>query len=756
MFHSSYSPRTPRRAGLPLWLLALVLAGCGGGSGSPSSPSGPPAPPLTIDTSALPDGQAGKAYSVTLHTSGGRAPTSWALSGGALPAGLALDATSGVLSGTPSDTTPGTPLTFTVTDSSLPVRSASVTLPIRISPAEITVTISPARAALTVNQTLTLIASTNDYAGVSWSVSASGGSIKPATSDTGAAVTFTPAGTAGAYTLTATSRTDPDQSASVTIGVTDLAGVYTYHNDLARDGVNAREFALTTTTVRTGTFGKLFSCSVDGAVYAQPLWVANLGVGGARRNVFFVATAHDSLYAFDADLSPCTQLWHASLIDAAHGAHAGETTVPVGTSNYSVGQGVGDITPEVGVIGTPVIDPGRATLYVVSKSMDATGTSFYQRLHAIDLATGNEKSGSPAVIAASYPGAGGIIQFSPRMQNQRAGLALLGGTIYVAWGSHEDARPWYGWIAQYTYSGAGFTQSSALNTTPNSGGTGGGIWMAGGAPAADNTGSLYVITGNGPFDAASNAIPNNDYGDSFLQLNGALGVTSWFTPTDQSVENSNDLDFGSGGSALVLNLSSGPVRHLVAGGGKDGTLYLLNGDAMGGLGDGSARQYFPVGSGGFHGIFATPAFWNNTLYLAAVNQPMLAFAFDPGTALFNTTAISQSPTTYGFGGSGPSISASGPAANGIVWGVDTRNYCTPPATGCGPAVLHAYDASSLASELWNSSMVVADTAGNAVKFVVPTIANGKVYLGTRGNNAGGPSGSTSTAGEVDVYGLKPD
>jgi hypothetical protein len=705
---------------------------------------------LSITTTSLPNGQVRSVYSATLAATGGAVPYTWTLTGGALPSGLAL-ASSGTISGTPAATAAGIPLTFAATDSGSPAQTKSVTLKMTVTLANGSVAISPARAGLAVTQTLTVVATTNDPAGVTWSMSPTGGSFNPTTSASGANVTFTAPATAGVYAVTATSVTDPSQSASITVGVTDLAGVYTYHNDLGRDGANIREYALTPTNVNTKTFGKLFSCTVDGAVYAQPLWVANLSVGGARHNVLFVATAHDSLYAFDADQSPCMQLWQVSLIDANHGATAGETTVPSGIPGYLVGYGSGDIAPEVGVIGTPVIDPVSGILYVVSKSMNAAGTMFYQRLHAIDLTTGNEKSGSPVAISATYPGTGdggSSDTFLPRTQNQRAGLALVSGSVYIAWASHEDVLPYYGWIAAYTYSDAAFTQSSVLNVTPNAGE--GGIWMSGGAPAADNNGNLYVITGNGSFDVTNTSGPRDDYGDSFLQLNSGLGISSWFSPSDQLNDAAIDHDFGAGGAAVVLNLSTGPLQHLVVGGGKDGALYVLNGDSLGGSGDGNARQVFNVNGP----IFATAAFWNNTLYIGPVDAVIQAYAFNPATNLFNTTVASTTPTAYGYPGATPSVSASGPTSNGIVWAIDSTNYCTKQSPGCGPAVLHAYAATNLATELWNSSM--GDAAGNPVKFTVPTVANGKVYVGTRGNNTGGVYGSTSTSGEVDVYGLKPN
>ncbi len=710
---------------------------------------------LSITSSALPSAQVGKAYTTTLSAMGGKTPYTWGLASGALPAGLALNTATGVLSGTPTVTAAGIPLTFTVSDASTPAQSQSVSLALNVSPATITVSISPRRAALTITQTLTLVASTNDYAGVVWSASSAAAGLSTHSSASGTPIVLTAPSDAGVYTVTATSVTDTTQSAVITIGVSDLAGMYTQHNDLARDGANTHEYALTPGSVNTTSFGKLFSCSVDGAVYAQPLWVANLNIGGTQHNLLLIATAHDSLYAFDADAIPCNTLWHANLIDTGHGASAGETSVPSGSGTSYIGQGFADITPEVGVIGTPVVDPQAGIVYIVSKSMNAAGTAFFQRLHAIDMVTGTEKSGSPVLLSGTFPGSGGggsSVAFSARQQNQRPGLVLAAGTVYVGWGSHEDAAPWYGWLMGYHYNGVAFSAAGVFNAAPNHASPhgGAGIWMSGGAPAVDSNGNLYVTTGNGLFDVTNTGGSHNDYGDSFLQLTATLGVSSWFTPSDQASDDANDDDFGAGGAALVINLPSGPLRHLVVGGGKDGTLYLLNGDSMGGLGDGNALEAFNVG----FPIFATSAFWNNNLYLAPAGGAMRAYAFDPGSDRFNAVPSSQSPGVFAWPGATPSVSAAG-SSNAIVWGLDTSHFCTPSAK-CGPAVLHAYAATALGTELWNSSMIAADAGGNAVKFTLPTVANGRVYVGTRGNNTGGAPGSTSSNGEVDVYGLKPN
>jgi hypothetical protein len=621
----------------------------------------------------------------------------------------------------------------------------------------ISVAMSATYAGLTTTQKASFAAVTNDPAGVTWSITPGAGLFDQKVSHSGELVSLTAANTPGVYTVTATSLTDGTKSASTTVAVTDLPGVYTYHNDAARDGANDREYLLTPANVNSARFGKLFSCVTDGAIYTQPLWAANLEIGGAKHNAVFVATQHDGLFAFDADANPCVQLWSANLIDAAHGATAGESTVPSGGPGYLVGNGAGSITPETGVTGTPVIDPATATLYVVSKSMEPGG-AFHHRLHAIDMLSGAERSGSPVTISASYPGTfegGSTVSFNDRQQLQRAGLALVNGTVYVAFAAHEDTRPYYGWVMGYRYDGSAFTRTAVFNVTPNAGE--GGVWMSGGAPAADQAGNLYLLTGNGTFDASTpGPLANNDYGDSLLQLSGSLAVLQYFTPSDQALGVSEDQDFGSGGAAVLVNLPAGsPVAHLITGGGKDGNLYVLNPDALGGYGDAGAWQELAIGGP----IYSTPAFWNNNLYIAGVYAPVIAYQLDPATALFSQ-ASSAGLSGSGYYGRTPSVSAAG-ATNGIVWALNSKEVCninmlsgTPYHTTCGPAVLEAYDASNLGNLLWSSATVAADSAGNSVRNAVPTIANGKVYIGTRGNNAGGGYGSTTASGQLDVYGLR--
>ena len=634
---------------------------------------------LTITTTSLPNGLEGTSYTATLAATGGTTPYSWTQNSGSLPTGLSFNASTATISGTPTATASATPLTYTVTDASSPVQTKSVPLTMTISTSSITVSVSPRGAGLVTGQTLSITPTTSDSGGVNWTATGSSctgsacGTFSSTTSLTGVAVTYTAPGTAGVYTVTATSASNGITAASVAVGVTDLAGVTTYHNDLARDGSNTQEYALNPTNVATSTFGKLFSCTVDEAVYAQPLWVPNLTINGVKRNVVFVATQNDSLYAFDADnnTTPCTPLWQVSLLDSNHGGTAGETSVPSSGTNHLVGYGNGDIAPEVGVTGTPVIDPSTNTLYVVSKSVIASGPTFFQRLHGIDLLTGNEKYSGPVNIAATYPGTGDngtTTTFVAREENQRCGLALVNGVVYIAWAAHEDDAPYYGWIIGYNAGSptqSTLTQAYVFNDDPNKGL--GGIWMSGGAPSADASGNLYVITGNGVFDATSGTAPNNDYGDSFLELTGSLSVEQYFTPSDQSTDNMNDQDFGAGGAAVLADLpanGSNPT-HLVVGGGKDGALYLLNRDPskMGGSGDSNAWQRVQLNSG----IFSTGAFWNDNFYLATYQGKLVQYTLNPSTAKFGTTAASSSSEYFGLTGASPSVTSMPDNSNGIVW-----------------------------------------------------------------------------------------
>lgn len=624
------------------------------------------------------------------------------------------------------------------------------------TPQTTTVTISPVRASVTATtqtQQFTSSATT-----VTWSVDGVvGGNTTVGTiSTTGL---YTPPATGGNHSVTATSGTS---QASATVAVTSLTGVLTYHNDAARDGINALEFGLTPATVTTATFGKLFSCTVDGAVYGQPLWVKGLTIGGGVHNVIFVATQNDSAYAFDADANPCVTYWHVSLLDTLHGGTSGEKPV---TWN-DVGYCYGDVYPQVGVTSTPVIY--NNTIYLVSASEKGatnsgncanTTATFFHRLHALALLTGSEVFDAPVTIAASVPGTGdgsvnGMVSFNSQLQHQRAGLAEYGGTIFLGFASHEDATPYHGWLLGYQASDVQ-EQVAVFNSTPNGlNGADGGFWAGGGAPAVGLTGDLFVATGNGVFDEAPPP-PDHDYGDSVLRLHSMTGstpngenlsVAGWFTPFDQLTLAENDTDLGSGSPVLLpTQTTKGLPAYLLVQVGKDGNVYLINRNNMGQYNASNNDQIVQTFAGPVNGLWGMPALWENNLYVGGEDDSLRQFVFDPASGQFSPSVASLSSHAFGYPGTTPSVSSNG-GSNGIVWTIDASlyGYATPnasvncsvvpvPAACAGPAILHAYDAGNLAIEYWNSAMAAnsRDRAAEAVKFVPPTIANGKVYVATR-------------------------
>jgi len=727
---------------------STAYVGFTGGSGSLTAvqdilkwnfvPASGGAPSLLITTTSLPNGQVGIAYNAALSATGGTAPYRWSFTSGTLPTGLSLNASTGAITGTPTQSVTNSPLTFQVVDSANHSMSLNFTLTIGAS-GGVTVSISPKRAGLTITQTLSVTATTNDAAGVNWS--ATGGGLSAGSSLSAVPVTYTPPATAGSYTITATSVSNGTISASITVGVTDLAGVLTYHNDLSRDGANTREYTLTPSLVKTSTFAKLFSCTADGAIYAQPLWVPNVSIGGGRHNIIIAATMRDSVYAFDADVSPCVTYWHMTLIPS------GET--------YGSYEDVGseNARPDIGILGTPVIDGGAGTVFVVTKTK-TTSTTYFQRLHALSLSDGSERTNSPVQIdrSISVPGnceGGSSVSFNPLRENQRPGLALVNGVVYISWASHGDNDPYHGWIMGYN--AANLSPVAVYNTSPNAAESlpycRAGIWMAGGAPAADSSNNLYLLTGNGIWNGT------NAFGDSALKFSTSSGLTvaDWFTPYNQLNLDGNDFDVGSGGAAVLID-SSGPHPQLLIGGGKEGILYVLDRTNMGHNhpSDNSQIVQTLTVTGG---TFSTPAFWKNTLFHIGTNTSGKAYTFNPSASTFTAGWTSQTAESFGPRGATPSVSANG-NSNGIVWVIDASNYGTTTQIAAGPAILRAYDATNLATEFWNSSMVAGDKAGNAVRFTVPTVANGKVYIGTRGNDTA--NGSGTVFGEIDVYGLKPN
>jgi outer membrane protein assembly factor BamB len=430
-------------------------------------------------------------------------------------------------------------------------------------------------------------------------------------------------------------------------------------------------------------------------------------------NVVFAATEHDSVYAFDADTG--SALWHVSLLAA------GET--------LSDAHGCEQVVPNIGITSTPVIDRGagaHGVLYVVAMSKDGS-SNYHQRLHALDLATGAELLNGPVEITATYPtAAGGTTTFSPGQYEERAALLLANGTIYTSWTSHCDISPYFGWII--AYSASTLARTAVLNVAPNGGGAGPSIWMSGGGPAADPAGNLYLLTANGAFETTldANGFPSRqDYGNAFLKIStagGSLSVADYFTMYNEVAESAADQDLGSGGEMLLPDLtdSTGTVRHLVIGAGKDGNIYLVNRDSMGKFNASGNGQIWQQVSGAVKsGIFSTPAYFNGTVYYGDVGATLKAFSISNAKLLGQPH--SQSATQFVYPGTAPSVSANG-TTNAIVWAHENTN----------PAVLHAYDAANLAHELYNSNQAAGnrDHFGAGNKFITPTVAEGKVFVGT--------------------------
>ncbi len=491
--------------------------------------------------------------------------------------------------------------------------------------------------------------------------------------------------------------------------------VTTYHNDTYRTGSNTQETVLTVSNVKAQTFGKRFTFAVQGYVYAQPLYVPGLTIGGTVHNVLFVVTEHDQVYAFDVNSGQ--QLWHTNFLAA--------TSPRYQISSVSSGDvSCGDLVPEIGITGTPAIDTTSGSMYLVAKTKQYDSlthtTSFYQTLHALDITTGKDKL-TPVQISATSRGngtgsVGGILTFDPLVQAQRSALLLLRGQVVVAWASHCDLGNYHGYVMS-------FNQSSLARTglyvdTPN--GYEGGFWGGGAGPAADSGGSIYAATGNGRFDGASN------FGDSVLRLSlsGAglnMILSDYFTPWDQQTLDYNDSDFGSGGAMLLPDQPGTTYPHLLVQVGKEGTIDLLNRDNMGHFHAGSDSQIVQTLPYAIGGIWGAPAFWNSTVYFGGSYDRLRAFAFDSHTEKLSNG--SESPESFNFPGSTPSLSSNG-ANDGIVWIIENDTY------GGGNAVLRAYDATNLATELYNSEQNPGrDRVGLAVKFTVPTIADGNVFVG---------------------------
>jgi hypothetical protein len=559
------------------------------------------------------------------------------------------------------------------------------------------VTANPASLSLTLGtpQTVTLTA---------------GNSAQPGS----ASVVFT--GTSGSLSHTA--------PLALTVAAPSGLNVTTYHNDNARDGWNATETALTPQNVNSNAFGKLFEIQVDGKVDAEPLYVSGLSIAGQAHNVLIVVTENASAYAFDADTG--TQLWKVTALGT------NETT--------SDDHGCGQITPQIGITDTPVIDRANGpngTVFFVAMSKDAS-SNYHQRLHALDLTTGAELQGSPSEIQASFPGNGygstnGNQVFDPGQYAERVGLLSMNGQIYLGWTSHCDDDPYTGWLM--AYSETTLQQTSVLNLTPNGpssphyGNGEGSIWMSGAGLAGDTSGNIYFLDANGSFDSTltGTGFPSSgDFGNSFMKVSttgNTLAAADYFAAYDLQSESDADQDLGSGGAMLLPDQTdaNGVVHHLAVGAGKDTNIYVVNRDNMGKFSPSSNNaiyQEIPNGLSG--GVFSMAAFFNNTVYYAAVGDHLKAFPITH--ALLATSPASESANTFGYPGSTPSVSSNG-SQNGIIWAIENQN---------GAGVLHAYNPTNIPTELYDSNQA-ANGRDNFSdnKFVTPMIANGKVYVGTQ-------------------------
>ncbi len=475
--------------------------------------------------------------------------------------------------------------------------------------------------------------------------------------------------------------------------------VTTYHNDLSRTGQNLSETQLSPASVSSGQFGSLFSYPVDGQIYTQPLYLPGVIVPGQGiHNVVFVATEHDSVYAFDADNHLPAPLWQVSFLDSEQGV----TTASAAELSCS------SIVPEIGITGTPVIDPASGTLYVVAMTEEGPSGTYVHRLHALDVATGAERPGSPVVIQASVPGSGNgttTVPFEPWLYKERAGLLLLNGVVYTAWGSHCDSGNYHGWVIGYD---AGTLQQTVVFTdTPNW--DAGSFWQGGAAPAADSNGNIYIVSANGTFDAN---MGGSDLAESILKLSTGknLAVADYFTPYDAGALSDKDLDLGSSGALLLPDgTGSAAHPHLLVIGSKSGTVYLVDRDNLGHFQSSGNDQIVQALTTAVGPLFGIPTYFNNTVYFSAAHDQVKALSIQNG--LLSTVPVSESSAPFSILGTVPSISANG-AADGILWTIDPGGQ------------LHAFDAADLSHQLYQGF------AGPAVRFSTPTTANGKVYVGT--------------------------
>jgi hypothetical protein len=590
------------------------------------------------------------------------------------------------------------------------------------------ITTQPANRTVTAGQTATFTVVAGGTAPLSYQWQKNNANISGAT----AASYSTPAtvvGDSGAtFRVVVTNSVTSITSAFATLTVNPVVvssgtDVTTYHNDVARTGQNTTETKLTQANVNSATFGLLRNLSVDGRVDAEPLYLSQLSIAGTAHNVVFVMTEHDSAYAFDADTG--AQLWKVSLLGS------GETP--------SDDRGCGQVSPEIGITSTPVIDRAAGAhgiLYAVA--MSKNGATYFQRLHALDITTGAELEGGPVTVQATYPGtgsnsSGGVVVFDPKQYKERAALLLLNGVVYTSWASHCDFNPYTAWIMGYNQTT--LAQSTVLNLTPN--GSEGSIWQSGGGLAADPQGNIYVLMANGTFDTTLdvNGFPNKqDYGNGFVKISttgGNVKVADYFNMSNTVSESGRDADLGSGGAMVLPDLSygTGATLNLAVGAGKDGNVYVVNRNSMGKWNANSNNVYQEIAGGVPNGVWGVPAYFNSTVYYCDQSGTLKSFPIANGKL---ATTPGHTSASFTYPGVLPSVSANG-ATNGIVWAIENT----------GTAVLHAYAANDLTQELYNSNQAASgrDHFGGGNKFITPMIADGKVFA--------------ATTNSVAVFGLLP-
>jgi hypothetical protein len=716
--------RKQQIAGAAFFLaLALALWGCTGAT-NPSSSTKATAPAFALQPAS---------QTVTV----GQAATFSAMVTGTPPLTYQWQKNNANISGATSSnyTTPatvsgdnGATFRVVVTNSAGSATSNSATLTVSSASAGPSITTQPAHQTVTVGQTATFSVAAVGTAPLTYQWQKNNVNISGAASATYTTPPTVSGDNSATFRVNVTNAVTSIMSNAATLTVNPVGAspgtdVTTYHNDVARTGQNTTETKLTPANVNSTTFGLLRNLAVEGRVDAEPLYLSQLTVGSSAHNVVFIATEHNWVYAFDSDTG--AQLWKVSLLGS------GETT--------SDDRGCGQVTPEIGVTSTPVIDRAAGAhgiLYTVA--MSKNGSAYFQRLHALDITTGAELEGGPVGIQATYPGtgansSGGQVVFDPKQYKERAALLLLNGVIYTSWASHCDFNPYTAWIMGYNQST--LAQTSVLNLTPN--GNEGSIWQSGGGLAADPQGNIYALMANGTFETSldANGFPNKqDYGNAFVKVSttgGNLKLADYFNMSNTVNESGQDADLGSAGPMVLPDLNYGTANtlNLAVGAGKDGNLYVVNRNNMGKFNATSNNVYQELQGAVPNGVFGVPAYFNSTVYYCDVNATLKSFSITTGK--LSSTPV-QTGASFTYPGVLPSVSASG-TSNGIVWAIENT----------GTAVLHAYAANDLSQELYNSNQASnnRDHFGSGNKFITPMIADGKVFA--------------ATTNSVAVFGLLP-